>query len=123
LQILEQLTIHPLTHGEELFSESPQRLLDGEPFDLHTVLVVQLDLEQVLGEQRMMQSLYAQRLIDIYSGIGGIVSTEASCRKRARTSIKIHQSSSPALRLRQPGLRLGQPEQHVNGTVQLDGNR
>ncbi|MGH8068281.1 MAG: hypothetical protein ACRERE_24225 [Candidatus Entotheonellia bacterium] len=34
LQILEQLTIHPLTQGEQLFPESPQRLLDGEPVEL-----------------------------------------------------------------------------------------
>jgi hypothetical protein len=44
LEILEQLAIRPLKYGEELFFESPQVLLDGEPLDLPAVFLAQLDL-------------------------------------------------------------------------------
>jgi len=53
-EILEQLAIHPLTQGEELFSESPHIILDGKAFDLRAILSLQLDLERVLGEQLLL---------------------------------------------------------------------
>jgi hypothetical protein len=38
LEMLQQLAIHPLAAGEEVFSESPQRHLDREPVDLHAII-------------------------------------------------------------------------------------
>jgi hypothetical protein len=54
LEILEQLAIHSLTQGKELFPESLQVLLDREPVELIAVLLAQLNLERVLDEHLML---------------------------------------------------------------------
>ena len=41
---LEQLAVHPLEDGEELFPETSQVLLDGEAVELRAVVLAQRDL-------------------------------------------------------------------------------
>jgi hypothetical protein len=54
LQILEQLAVHPLKQGEQLFPESTQRLLDREPVELRPILLAKFHLERVLSEQLLL---------------------------------------------------------------------
>jgi hypothetical protein len=54
LEILEQLAVHPLEQGKELFPESPHPPLDRKPVELRTILLTQLDLERILGKQLVL---------------------------------------------------------------------